>query len=118
MTILSLGHHRGLLANYNFLDIKGLQADLVGVRERIAELVEELQPELDGIRRRLERIHEQDLNLYHDMVADLEAIQVDLSDYGLPAANVSDIRDALYDSRRDYLSQLAVFKAHKQAGRH
>jgi hypothetical protein len=49
--------------------------------------------------------------------SDLQDVNIDLDNYELPAPNVSgDIDGVLYDSKRDYLDQLAAYKHHRRGG--
>jgi hypothetical protein len=96
------GEHEDELAK-----LRDAAAEIVGRYEaRLADLDRDLQAELEPVRGRLESVR-------HAV-----QVEVDLLRVGLPPRPESEIElpdetDWLFDSRRDYLEQLAVYKRRK-----
>ena len=100
-------------------ELQRLQGDLERTRQAIIasyqEDIDELRAEYDELRadfeERFNGYAERVTDLWAVMVRDLEEDRLDLGSYPIPEANDGDEReDALYDSERDYLSQMDAYK--------
>ena len=89
------------------------------------EALADLQPELDALRQDFDQavaafdqaiggLRERMGNLYADALRHLEAVDVDAEDYPCPEGQqVREANGLLYDSNRDYESQLAYYQARR-----
>ena len=84
-------------------------------RARFANLVADFQEEIDGHGQRLEVVKEQGRWLYSQIREKLEAADVELPDLATPDLPAED-NSKLYDSGRDYLTQLDYYKTYQRDG--
>ena len=95
-------------------EYNALQQDFESTRAEFDELICTYAPRLEAHRARLEDITARAGALYEAIERDLEAAPVDPGEYPLPYPDITGDPDGvLYDSDRDYLGQLAVYKAHR-----
>jgi hypothetical protein len=86
-------------------------------QRQFAELVQQFQPQLDEYNERMAALREHGQAAYGKLYADLEAVDLDLDAYPLPEPDLPEEPDSLlYDSNRDYLAQLAHYKAQRHNG--
>lgn len=88
---------------------------LRGLKERAAEIIDSYQDRLESLRDELadelEPIGVELQRLRHDVKADLAEFDPELPDRYQSPLTLPDQFDGLFDSRRDYLSQLSAYKA-------
>jgi len=100
---------------------RDLQARHAAILAEHAEEIAALEAEYEQIRadveERMASHSERRRDLWQAISAELEAAQPDIADYPIPEAEAGDEHtDALYDSGRDYLEQLAAYKAFQGKG--
>jgi len=84
------------------------------IRAKFAELVEPFKVEIEQLASRADDIRERAKELHEDVADHCEEHVDDLDKYEPPEADLpGESDDQLYDSRRDYFEQLAVYKQHK-----
>jgi len=91
-----------------------IQEDYSATRARFAEITAALQEELDTYIARMESLRNDGEDLYSKLYAELNDVEVDLSEYPLPDPDLpAEADDLLYDSIRSYARQLTYYKAHR-----
>lgn len=94
-------------------DYGTLLADFELVREDFAALIADFQPRIDAYQERLEDIKQRGLSVYGTLYEALDQANIDLDDYPLPEPELPEQPETLYDSSRDYLTQLTAYKAQR-----
>jgi hypothetical protein len=95
-------------------DYRTLLDDYEKMQSEFAELVQRFQPRLNFYKERLAHIQERGRALNTLIAKRLGDVEVDLNDYSLPAPDLpKEAKSLLYDSRREYLKQLAAYKARR-----
>lgn len=81
------------------------------VRERTRDLHQAISAQVDAITAR----YAAEIEALADMITELRAVEVDAAEYAVDrySPHVIDGNDWLFDSQRDYLTQIAYYKAHK-----
>jgi hypothetical protein len=93
---------------------QSLLDDYAKTQAEFAALVRNFQPQIEAYRERLEQIHEHGRAVYDRLRKRLETVDVDLGQYALPAPDLPrESKHLLYDSTREYLKQLAAYKARR-----
>lgn len=86
-------------------------------QQRFSDLVEDFQPEIEQHETALTTIKDRAREIYGRIAADLEdrdTVDVDINDFALPDPDLPpEPDDTLYNSGRDYLTQLVSYKAHR-----
>ncbi|GIK42376.1 MAG: hypothetical protein BroJett011_62090 [Chloroflexota bacterium] len=84
------------------------------VREDFAELIRDFQPRIDAYKERLAEIKQRGRAVYGTLFEALKRVDLDLDeDFPLPEPELPDEPETLYDSSRDYLTQLLAYKAQR-----
>lgn len=95
-------------------DYGKLLADFENTRAQFAELVKQFGPEIEAYRDRLQDITDRAGELHTRLYSDLQQVFLDMRYYSLPEPEISgDPDNLLYHSGRDYLGQLAAYKARR-----
>lgn len=94
------------------MEYTALLAVFEQTREEFSELVADFQPKIDAHKELLDAILSRGEALYSLLSSDLA--QIDIDPPALPLPNLpAENRGQLFDSRRDYFSQLAAYKAQR-----
>jgi hypothetical protein len=89
-----------------------IRADFDQTRQEFSDLIADFQPKIDAHRARLDRLLERGAETYSILYSHLDRVDVpmpDLPEPELPAES----DEQLYDSGRDYFSQLAAYKVQR-----
>lgn len=87
-----------------------LLAEFEGTRRQFANLVEGFQEKINLYQDRLEEILSERQNLHYEIAAEMAEVAIDLDNYALPEPNLPlESNGLLYDSNRDYLTQLDAY---------
>lgn len=98
--------------------LEGIQQDIYWRYPQLAilkneydEIVTEVSPRLDALNAEISRLWQQ---ISDDLNCDMPDFEEHLKESPLPEPTFAqEIADPLYDSHRDYFSQLAIYKAHQ-----
>ena len=93
-----------------WMPLKRIEQEICGEH---AEQIEELSERLDDIKTKLAEWAEEASDLWQDIAADMEQQKPDLSDVELPRSLAPGETDrfVLFDSRRDYFTQMDAYNA-------
>jgi hypothetical protein len=95
-------------------DYQALLDDFARTQADFAELVQSFQPRIDAHQERWREIQEHGRAVYARLCERLKQVEVNLDNYPLPAPDLpKEAKNMLYDSSREYLKQLAAYKARR-----
>lgn len=93
---------------------QALRDNYVHTQAEFVELVRSFQPQLETYERRLRQLQGCGLELYDRLRERLAVVEVNLDEFALPAPALPKASGRLlFDSRREYLRQLAAYKARR-----
>jgi len=91
-------------------DYRQLLEEFEGTRKEFDELVKPFQDKINAYQGRLQQILTRRQSVHYQLVDEMNSTDVDTTSFPLPVPKLlSESNSVLYDSKRDYLAQLAAY---------
>ena len=97
--------------NYLRADYQALLDEFEATREKFTELTSGFQPEIDAYAMQLNDLTDRAQELNEQLTDDLSYAGIDTDDFPLPDPDLTPPDGLLYESQRDYVTQLRAYKS-------